>query len=392
MRILPRRLSKRANAPLHLNLRADDLPLHVVPSMSMFLVAGIGLAVFLEFLLVSKKNKSDSDILLTLWMFLILFHQFGMYVSLTGDIYRAPFLLGIEQPLPLLHGVFLYLYVATLTNQLPEKRWLLTLHFVPAAAMYAYLIPFLMLPADQKIEVYRNNGAGYELFMVVRWYAIALSGVFYVTWSTLLLRRHRNSIRDQFSDLERINLQWLRILTYGLGGIWLLVILFRNDAFTLAGIVAFEFLIGVFGIRQAEIFKTGQVPAEDGERKKYPKSGLSQEVSEKLHRSLIQLMTEDSLYRKSDLSINDLSTKLGVHPNYLSQIINQREKKNFYDFVNAYRFEEFKRLIARQKNQQYTLLSLAYDCGFSSKSSFNRYFKKATGKTPSEYSAEPSRS
>jgi AraC-like DNA-binding protein len=100
-------------------------------------------------------------------------------------------------------------------------------------------------------------------------------------------------------------------------------------------------------------------------------------------------MTGEALYKKSDLSINDLASRLGVHPNNLSQTINQKEKKNFYDFVNTYRFEEFKRLISLQKNQQYTLLSLAYDCGFSSKSSFNRYFKKATGQTPSEYSSTP---
>jgi AraC-like DNA-binding protein len=208
-----------------------------------------------------------------------------------------------------------------------------------------------------------------------------------VTWSAFLLKKHRDNIRNQFSDLEKVNLQWLRILTYGLGGIWLLVILFRNDVLILGGIVVFVFLIGFFGVRQAVIFTPAQVPVEgDGEKKMYAKSGLTEEASDKLHQSLIQLMTEDALYRKSDLSINDLSSKLGVHPNYLSQIINQKEKKNFYDFVNTYRFEEFKRLIALQKNQQYTLLSLAYDCGFSSKSSFNRYFKKATGQTPSEYS------
>jgi AraC-like DNA-binding protein len=66
-------------------------------------------------------------------------------------------------------------------------------------------------------------------------------------------------------------------------------------------------------------------------------------------------------------------------------VINQREGKHFYDFVNTYRIEEFKEMIAARKNLQFTLLSIALDCGFSSKTSFNRYFKKATGQTPSEY-------
>lgn len=354
--------------------------------MSMFFVAGIGIAVFIEFLLISKKNKSASDQILTLWMFLILVHLFLMYIFLTEDIYSFPFLLGIEQPLPLLQCVFLFLYVSFLTKQLPENRKVLFLHFVPAALIYIYLAAFFILPADQKIQVYRSHGAGYELFNSLRWYATLSSGVFYVIWSALLLKKHRSNIRDQFSDLEKVNLQWLQILTFGLGGIWFLVIFFRSEILVMVGIVIFVFLIGFFGVRQADIFTPIQLPADDNEqKKKYPKSGLTEEVSGELHQKLKRLMTEDALYRKSDLSINDLSSKLGVHPNYLSQIINQMEKMNFYDFVNTYRFEEFKRLIALNKNQQFTLLSLAYDCGFSSKSSFNRYFKRSTGKTPSEY-------
>jgi AraC-like DNA-binding protein len=58
---------------------------------------------------------------------------------------------------------------------------------------------------------------------------------------------------------------------------------------------------------------------------------------------------------------------------------------NFYDFVNRYRLEEFKKLASDPKNRQFTMLALAFDCGFNSKSSFNRYFKKATGQTPSQY-------
>ncbi len=381
--------------------------------MKMFFVAGIGLAVFIEFLLVSKKNKSSPDKILVLWMFLIVVHLFLYYLFFTQEIFSFPFLLGVEQPLPLLHGVLLYFYVSFLTRQLPENRKVLILHFLPAIALYAYLIPFFFLPAEQKTEVYRNRGAGYELFNTLRAYAILLSGVFYVIWSALLLKRHRHNIREEFSDLEKINLQWLQLLTLGLGSIWVLLILFRNDILTFAGVVIFVFLIGFFGIRQAEIF-TPTRPAADGNpqnqtdpqpalpekvsrsqtipngiepKKKYPKSGLTDELAAELHQRLIRLMTEEAPYKRSDLSITDLSSRLGVHPNYLSQVINQEEKKNFYDFVNAYRIGEFKRLVAMPRNRQYTLLSLAYDCGFSSKSSFNRYFKEATGQTPSQYFA-----
>jgi AraC-like DNA-binding protein len=360
--------------------------------MRMFFVAGIGVAVFIEFLLISKKHKSTSDQVLTVWMFLILVHLFLLHILITEDVYSFPFLLGLELPLPLLQGVFLYLYTCFLTNQLPENRKILLLHFLPAGAMYLYLVSFFVLPADQKILVYRNHGAGYELFSALRSYAITLSGIFYVIWSARLLRKHRHAIRDQFSDLHKVNLQWLQILTIGLGGIWFLVIFFGNDILILAGMVIFVFLIGFFGVRQAAIFTRNPEPEEDPtketeQQKKYTRSGLTEEASRELHQKLIQLISAEALYKKSDLSITDLASKLGVHPNYLSQVINQEEKKNFYDFVNTYRIEEFKRLVALKKNQQFTLLSLAYDCGFSSKSSFNRYFKKATGQTPSDYSA-----
>ncbi|MGB2867858.1 MAG: helix-turn-helix domain-containing protein [Bacteroidota bacterium] len=357
--------------------------------MKAFFVAGIGIALLIELLLVSKKNKSESDKILTLWMFLILVHLFLFYIYITEDIYNVSFLLGFEQPFPLLHGVLLYFYVSFVTKQLPEKRWTFLLHFIPACVVYLYLVPFFSLPPDQKIHVYRNHGAGYELYGVIKWYAIACSGVFYVIWSAVLLKRHGHNIRDQFSDLEKINLRWLQILTFGMGCIWFLVLFFSSDILINAGVVVFVFLIGFFGIQQTDIFSHGpSVSDSDEQKEKYQKSGLTDEAAETLHQELKRLMTEEALYKKAELSIDDLSSKLGAHPNYLSQVINQKEKKNFYDFVNTYRIEEFKRLISLSKNQQFTLLSLAYDCGFSSKTSFNRFFKKATGQTPSQYTTQ----
>lgn len=386
--------------------------------MNLFFIAGIGVAVFIEFLLLTKKRKSTSDLILTVWMFIIIVHLFQFTLFFTGDIHKLPFLLGTEHPLPLLHGVFLYYYVASVTGRLPRHRWIALLHLLPAALMYGYLVSFFVLPTEVKIAVYRNRGAGYEWFSYAKLHAISISGVTYVIVSLLLLHRHAKTIRDNFSSIEKVDLRWLRILTYGLGGIWLLMLLFRNDVLIFTGVVTFIFLIGFFGVRQGDIFTHGirredeEIPGDgdssedddagakhisiaDGNeaaerRKKYSKSGLGEEAAAELHAALIALMVEKERYKRSDLSIDDLAAELRVHPNHLSQVINQEEGKNFYDFVNSYRIAAFKRLIEANKNQRYTLLSLAFDCGFSSKSSFNRVFKKETGQTPSQYSASTS--
>ena len=96
-------------------------------------------------------------------------------------------------------------------------------------------------------------------------------------------------------------------------------------------------------------------------------------------------MEEKKLFLDENISLPQLAGMLNIHPNYLSQVINERFQKNFYNFINSYRVEEFKRLIALGKNKKQTFFALALDCGFNSKASFNSSFKKITGITPSEF-------
>ena len=96
-------------------------------------------------------------------------------------------------------------------------------------------------------------------------------------------------------------------------------------------------------------------------------------------------MIDEKSFKDLDLTLTLLAKRLNVHPNHLSQVINTYEQKNFYDYINWLRVEEFKSLVVRPESQQYTLLSLAHECGFNSKTTFNRNFKKVTGLSPSEY-------
>ena len=118
---------------------------------------------------------------------------------------------------------------------------------------------------------------------------------------------------------------------------------------------------------------------------KYLKSGLNQEAAFEIYEVLKTRMTKEQLYVNSELTLVELAQILDVYPNNLSQVINTFEQKNFYDYINTKRVELFLKLVAIPENKKYTILSLAFECGFNSKSSFNKYFKKVTNMTPSEY-------
>ncbi|MBL7961223.1 hypothetical protein JNL27_13400 [bacterium] len=113
----------------------------------MLFIAGISIAVFIEFLLISKKEKSEGDIILALWIFAITVHLFMFHLYVSDKMFKYSFLLGIEMPLPLMHGVFLYWYAGTMTDQLPANRKFIALHFLPALVAYVYL--FLLRSSGQ---------------------------------------------------------------------------------------------------------------------------------------------------------------------------------------------------------------------------------------------------
>jgi AraC-like DNA-binding protein len=380
----------------------------------MFYIIGIVITFFLAFLLISKKDKSLADKILAAWLILI-----GIFLSLynlysISLIYQYPFLLGFEAPMPYLQGIFLYLYSVFVTKQVKTKPIYYFFHFMPPLFIYVYLIHFFILPNEQKIYVYQNKGIGYETFSSFMFLVNSMSGVVYIVLSWIVLKRHRVSILNEFSQIEKINFRWLQYLIYGMCGIWFLVIFSHSDFFIFSGVVFFVLFLGYFGIKQVGLFTNIQphldaIKLENANEYlentlenafeeddltdfeipvKYQKSGLSKDVAHDIHEALIQVVDKEKIYKDAELTLSSLASLLDIHPNYLSQVINQVEEKNFYDYINLKRVEAFKKLVAQPDSQKYTLLALAYDCGFNSKTSFNRNFKKATGLSPSEYLKE----
>lgn len=99
-------------------------------------------------------------------------------------------------------------------------------------------------------------------------------------------------------------------------------------------------------------------------------------------------MNEQKLFLNPELTLTQLAEALAVHPHHLSQVINSQEAKTFYDFINTWRVNQFKKIAAEPANQKYTLLALAFECGFNSKTAFYRNFKNLTGQSPTQYLKE----
>ncbi len=370
----------------------------------MFFIVGVFISVFLTLLLLIKKKKSRADKILIIWLCLMVVHQLYNYFLLSGTLFNYPKWLGFEFPLPVLHGVLLYFYVLELTGKRIKKSLKMALHLLPALSLIIFAIPFYILTDSEKIIVFQNEGKGFETFLLYSRILIPLSGLTYSLGSLFLIKKHQKKIQDRFSNTDKKELQWLRYLSIGLGVIWIVSIFFDSDVIFTAVTILVIF-IGFFGINQLNIFATNStfevVEIKETEKikktdidpiskvkeksKRYEKSGLTQEMASNIYSTLKELMGANHLYKNENLTLVELAKQLKVHPNHLSQVINEIEGKNFYNYINALRITEFISLASLPENKKYTMISLAYDCGFSTKSTFNKHFKLQTGKTPTEF-------
>lgn len=363
---------------------------------------GIFLSFFLQFLLFTKKNKSLSDKVLAFWMLFIGIHLLSYYIYLQGYWEQYPHLIGVTVPFPLLHGPMLYLYTLVSLRKDKHLRKKDYLHFAPVILSYLYMSRFYFFYSiERKIMVDRGEVDDFGVFTAILLIAYIVSGLTYSILAYRLVGKHKRLIDRNFSYDENINLNWVKYCIWGIGVIFatatLIIVLregmgiafsFNADYIFYSLIIIFVFCIGFFGIRQKDIFthnlatedvKVVDAPPQDN----YKKSGLKEEVAMSAHIMLLEVMEEQKPYLEPKLTLSSLAEIINVSPNHLSQIINQYENVNFRDFVNRFRVEEFEQRAA--ENSNFSILALAFDSGFNSKSSFNNVFKKHKGITPSQY-------
>jgi AraC-like DNA-binding protein len=356
------------------------------------LIFGSIQAIFFSLLFATKQGREIPDSIIAIWLFSLAINiLFIIFAKSVDNDYLKVFQVSFT----LTHGAFLYLYARKLSTESAKFYKTDFLHFVPFSIciIFGVIAVYFKIHAQSIINVIAVGGV--------------ISGLSYIFVTIHDLFKHRNHIKDKFSYTEKINLNWLIHLSIGLFIIWiggsLAGILLRFFQYNIplvwlfVVIPMFIFYIGFYGIKQNiiysnkkdsynEIDNSSNIKLENSD--KYKKSRLQEQFMETINNKLINAMEKEHLFLNPTLTLSELSKQIKTPSHHITQTLNEYIHKSFYDFVNYYRVEEFKRRVFESENKSFSLLGIAYDCGFNSKSSFNRIFKKHTGQSPSEYKKE----
>jgi YesN/AraC family two-component response regulator len=301
----------------------------------------------------------------------------------------------------LLHGPFLWLYIKHLTNENMKLRRIHMLHFAPFIfySVFHYF-NFLSLPSDEKILL-TNQLFATRIAPKIGTLIIGLSTVGYNIIVLFMLKTHRKNIRNKFSNIENIELNWLRTFVVASLVIFsinvLLFILNNHMQFTedhkLSQVAysfsaVYVFYIGYFGIRQGQIFvdNPGKTVEKSHERQ-LQKETVNIEKKDYSHiiSKLTIFMEIEQPFLDPELSLAKLSDLLQIKPEILSEVLNASLNQNFFEYINKYRVEEFKIQCLKQDKKHLSVIGIAYDCGFNSKAAFYRAFNKFEGMSPTTY-------
>jgi len=329
-------------------------------------------------------------ILLLGYYFFTLFHRYGWFDNI--PVFKA-----ITSLIPLAFGPGLFLLFSHFLN--PKQR------SVPQMIGYFTLLSFFIIGLIPYLFFISASEDGFistysEIYILLANETGAMGFLLVSIWGWIQIRKIRidfqsgipTSIKYKGKPYRFVRIMVFLILCHGI--IWMLDIhlsifvsdigFFFNQANLIYFLIVGYIFIYLFLNYPMVIYETALV-SEVPEKEKYQFSNLSKEKAKSYLNRMNTYMLEQKPFLDPDLSLQQLSEQLNIPHTVLSEIMNNIVNQNFYDYVNNFRVEEFKRLIGDKNNRHLKILSLAYDSGFQSKTTFNTAFKKFTGQTPSEY-------
>ncbi|WP_298712259.1 helix-turn-helix domain-containing protein [Chitinophaga sp.] len=355
-----------------------------------FVVAGLINTAIAAAVLVRRRRSAPFLLLLAL-MVLVSFQALLNAFDHRDFFLAFPHLSRVSWLNLSLVGPLVYLFTCKMTGDGPRFRQADLLHAIPFALALAVLLPWFFQSAETKRRLLMDFDGLSRLDFGWMNQANLLLITAYLLAACRRLRQWGKTLPEQPLAVQGLRWKWLRAF---LGS--LLVILgisalgFFGRKWNIPGITHFyhynyaAIVVLVYWL----IWKCQAVPElftedEKNATKKYRKSGLA--APEPWYERLCRLMEERQPFLDPDLTHASLADLLGVQRHHLSQIINEHSGGSYFEFVNGYRIEAVKRMLADPRKQHLSILGIAMECGFQSKATFNAAFRKMTGVTPSEW-------
>ena len=343
------------------------------------------------FLITHNKGNRRNNRLFGILFILIAWNMGYLTLQMNGVVFKWDFIQHIDDGFFLLYGPIFYLYAQGVIFRDFNLSAGHLLHLIPYFLLTISLLSLKILSPSTPEEIISNNLPWQFYLASVLMYAHLFV---YLTMTYKSLSKYRAIIKNTYSQIDQINLDWLSsaLKTFGLLAIVSLIQNFLSLTGNRSVIIVVLVLLLIFvfyfvnkvilkALRQPEIF----AGIAQNETIKYLGSNLTPAQLAAYKKQLLDLFKTEKPFLNPQLSIAELSEKLSVPTKHLSQVINQSFNKSFFDFINSYRIQEVQQILTSSKDDKITVLEAMYHSGFNSKSSFNTAFKKETGLTPTEF-------
>lgn len=343
------------------------------------------------FLITHKKGNRRNNILLGTFFILIAWNIGNLTLQMKGIFINWAFLQIIDDGFFLLYGPLIYLYTQGVIFRDFKLSSRNLLHLIPYLLLTVLLLFSTDLTPSTSDEIIKNEMPWQFYLIIAIMYAHL---IVYLGLTYKYLWRYREIIKNKYSQIDEINLDWL---SFSLNTFALLTFVSLIHNFIAVAENRYVFMVTLIlllififyfvnrvilkALRQPEIF----AGITQNEIAKYQGSNLTPGQIEEYKEQLLNLISNETPFLNPEVSLADLSEELSISTKHLSQVINQSFNKSFFDFINSYRIQKAQQILKESRDDKLTILEVMYEVGFNSKSSFNTAFKKETGQTPTEF-------
>lgn len=369
---------------------------------SILLVASAVQGLVLGGFLVTRKTQKQTNAILMALLMLVVWIQLEFFFVRSAVELDFNLLYGTRHGVWLGLGPLFYLYVRSFVKGRFKVGLSGFVHFLPFL-VFTIIIPIAFanaIPSQGKfygmLSIIRNSAEGLstlQMFYGLLFFLQFIHASIYVFLGIRVLRLTRKS--DGFGSMvDKARVQWIKRYSLALGVVLTLavayfVILFYSsfyerwmDYLLILPTTGLVYILVISALIKPYLFRDDLKYLLS--QKKYAKSGLSQELADTYQGKLAEYMRLENPQRSMGVRLTDISEALSIPSHDLSQVINERFQCNFNEFMNGYRIEEAKVLLS-DGSHDLNILEVAYAVGFNNKASFNNYFKKITGDTPSGF-------